>query len=63
MTERVLRIKEVVERTGLSRSTLDRLVKSGDFPEARQLGRKGSRAKGWLLSEVEDWIVNRPRVA
>ena len=36
--DRILRIPEVVEITGLSRTTIWRRVKSGDFPAPVRLG-------------------------
>jgi prophage regulatory protein len=52
-----LRLPEVRQCTGLSRSTLYRLIQSGDFPSPRSLG---ARAVGWKLSAVKDWCANRP---
>ena len=53
---RILRIKKVNERTGLSRSTLYLLIKAGKFPAPIALG---ARAVGWLSSDVEAWIESR----
>lgn len=41
--------------TALKRSTLYRRIKQGKFPKQIKLG-EGSRAVGWLKSQVEDWI-------
>ena len=60
VTERVLRMREVVELTGLSRSTIERRIKDETFPTPRQLG---PRAKGWLLSEIEEWMRGLPFAA
>lgn len=54
----VLRCREVEKLTGLSRSTIYDMVKKGLFPPPVRLG---SRAVGWRLSEVEDWIASRAR--
>lgn len=51
-----LSLKQVIEKTALSRATLYRLRSSGDFPEPRQLSAK---RVGWLLSDVEEWIESR----
>ena len=56
---RALRIAEVSQRVGLGRSSVWRMVKDGEFPKPRQLT---SHAVGWLESEVEDWLMNRPVV-
>ena len=49
----VLRLPEVVRRTGLSRSTLYNRIAAGAFPRPLRLG---DRSVGWLESEVDDWI-------
>jgi prophage regulatory protein len=54
--ERVLRLKQVLERVGLGRSRIFELVKEGGFP--RQI-RLSLRAVGWLESDVEKWISDR----
>jgi len=50
-----LRTKEVQEMTGLSRTTLWRLERKGDFPDRVALS---SASVGWKLSEVESWLKN-----
>lgn len=49
----VLRLKEVIRRTGLGRSTIYSME---DFPRSIRLS---DRAVGWLESEIEDWIRQR----
>lgn len=49
----ILRIKAVVEVTGLSKSTIYQFVADGRFPKPVQLG---PRAVGWLNSDVQQWI-------
>lgn len=56
MAERILRRPEVSSRTGFGRSTLYALVQSGRFPKPIKLG---SRASGWLESEVDQWIESQ----
>ena len=54
----ILSPKEVVKRTGLSRVTLWRLEKSGQFPKRVNL----TEARvGWTEAEVIEWIESRPR--
>lgn len=53
---RILKMKEVLQKTGLGRTTMYKLIKSLDFPQAIPLG---LRAVGWLESEVEAWIENK----
>jgi prophage regulatory protein len=52
-----LRLRQVVSVTGLSRMTIWRLERAGEFPRRRQLG---ARSVAWLQSEVEEWIESRP---
>jgi len=52
----ILRNKHVREKTKLSRSTLNLLVKKGEFPSGFPLG---DRAVGWLESDVDAWIASR----
>ena len=54
---KLLRIKQVIEATGLSRMTLWRLEKAGHFPARRQLG---ANSVAWLESDVTAWIESRP---
>ncbi len=55
-TDRILRAKEVVQLTGLSRTTIWRLENKGEFPRRVSLG--GNRV-GWRLSEINSWIGTR----
>ena len=51
--ERFLRLPEVQERTGFSRSFIYKSVKDETFPRPRKVG---SRASVWLESEVNTWM-------
>src|SRR5438132_11995562 len=53
---RFLRCPEVCARTGLSRTTLWKLERQGQFPARRVLT---ANTVGWLAAEVEEWIVTR----
>ena len=53
---RFLRLPEVMERTGLSRSTIYVRLAAGCFPRPVALG---SRAVGWIEVEVEEWVAER----
>lgn len=55
---KILRTAAVCRETGVSRSTIWRWVKSGDFPAPIQLG---PRAVAWPASEIADWMASRPR--
>jgi prophage regulatory protein len=52
--ERILRVREVVHRCGISKRTIYRLEAAGRFPARRQLG---PRAVGWAESEVCAWMA------
>lgn len=53
---RILRMKTVIEITGLARSTVYKCVAEGIFPKPISLG---GRSVGWLESEVHSWIQSR----
>lgn len=53
--DRILRLSAVLERTGLSRSTLYRKVQAGAFP--RQI-RLSERCVGWRESAINAWLLN-----
>ncbi len=53
MDDALLRFPDLARLTGLSRSTVDRLEKSGRFPQRVQLG---DRAVAWRRSDVDAWI-------
>lgn len=57
MTTFVLRIRDVIQRTGLSQSTIYNYMSVGTFPKPLRLG---SKAVGRRDSDVEDWIAARP---
>ena len=52
---RILRLKDVIEKTGLARSTIYKYVEAGTFPKPIPLG---GRSVGWVDSEVHEWIVS-----
>ena len=56
----ILRAPQVCERIGLSRPTLWRLVRSGEFPGPIPLT-TGGRAVGWSSNEVAAWLEGRVR--
>ena len=58
MNDPMLRPPEVMERTGLSRTTLWRRVRAGTFPPPRELG---VNAIGWPASTISAWLAGRPQ--
>lgn len=53
--DRILRLNTVLDRTGLSRSTLYRKVDQGTFPPQIRIT---ARCVGWRESAVKDWLRN-----
>lgn len=54
--DRILRMPAVLNRTGLSRSTLYRLISKETFPKQLRLS---TLCSGWRESEINHWIANR----
>lgn len=54
--ERFLRLADVMERTGLSRSFIYLSISQGTFPPNVNLG---PRCVGWLESEIDAWMQDR----
>jgi prophage regulatory protein len=52
-----VRLPSVIERTGLSETTIYRLMRRKEFPSPKKLG---AQAVGWKLSAVKDWCDTRP---
>lgn len=50
---RILRLKSVLERTGLSRSTLYRKIQLGTFPKQLRIS---TRCAGWRESDIDAWL-------
>ena len=46
MHDRLLRRRQVEEITGISRSSIYRLMKSGEFPQRVKVGRNGVQVEG-----------------
>lgn len=56
MTTRIIRLPEVIARTGQSRSTIYERIRQSVFPAPIQLG---GRSVGWLESDIDEWIAAR----
>lgn len=54
--ERLLRLPEVQDRTGLRRDSIYRKVKAGEFPQPVKIS---ARASGWVESEITQFIQQR----
>jgi prophage regulatory protein len=56
---KLMRIADVVHSTGLSRMTIYRLERAGEFPARRRLG---LNSVAWLDDDITTWIDSRPAV-
>ncbi|NWO10404.1 AlpA family transcriptional regulator [Chromohalobacter salexigens] len=50
---KLIRIKDVMDRTGLARSTIYKYISEGKFPRPIKLG---VRAVAWVETEIDGWI-------
>ena len=64
--KRLIRLPEVLSRTGYGRTTIYRKMEDGSFPRSVKLGGPpiypnvfDSRAIAWIEAEVEQWIESR----
>ena len=58
MQDRMLNVREVVERVGLVRSTIWKQVRAGTFPAPHELA---ENKIGWPESAITAWLDSRPR--
>lgn len=56
MPQNLLRLPAVLQRVGLSRSSLYSLVSTGEFPRSIRIGK---RSVAWLETDISDWIDER----
>lgn len=54
---RFLRMPDVVASVGLSKATINRLHRIGQFPPKRRLS---TSSVGWWEGEIQDWKAARP---
>ncbi|WP_417859541.1 helix-turn-helix transcriptional regulator [Xanthomarina gelatinilytica] len=54
--KRFLRLKEVKDITGLSRSTIYEFMRKGDFPRNVSLG---ANSTAWISTEIDQWVNDR----
>lgn len=55
---KLFRLPQVIEITGLARSTIYVKIKAGEFPQPINLG---PRAVAWRSTDVAGWINSRIR--
>ncbi|PUW09411.1 AlpA family transcriptional regulator [Cronobacter sakazakii] len=55
LNNRLLRITDVINLTGLPKSTIYLKVKNNQFPSQVKIG---SRSVAWVENEIQEWIKN-----
>ena len=58
MFNKVYRLNEVLDLTGLCRSGVYKALAAKDFPEPVKLGK---RAVGWLEADLMAWVQSRQK--
>ncbi len=58
--DKMVSMAEVIERLGLSRSTIFLMVKSGTFPAPIKLG---VRRIAWRVTTIDKWIKDREAIS
>ncbi|WP_083277015.1 helix-turn-helix transcriptional regulator [Sphingobium phenoxybenzoativorans] len=53
--DRLLRLPEVMQRVGLKRSAIYKMMRDGRFPHSRSLS---PRCAVWIESEIDAWIAS-----
>ncbi len=56
--DKILRLPQVIERTGLTRSTIYAMIDAKVFPPQFRLGQ---RSVGWFESDISKWLAERKR--
>ena len=56
MSNKIYRLKDVINATGLSRSSIYLLMRDDKFPKNILLG---ARSVGWPQSSIDEWIEGR----
>ena len=56
MTFKILRLPEIKEQCGISRSAIYQGMKDGTFPQSIVLG---TRMVGWSETEINEWIERK----
>ncbi len=60
LTERLIRLPDVIATTGLSRSTIYARIALGSFPKQIALG---PRLVAWAESDIQNWIADQVTTA
>ena len=52
----LLRLQQVMDRTGLGRSSIYAMVSKEEFPKPIKIG---LRSSAWLENEIRDWVRDK----
>jgi len=52
----IIKLSKLKDVVPLSTASIYRLIKKGEFPKQIKLS---ERSSGWLLEEIEQWLVNQ----
>lgn len=55
----IIRLSQVCNKTGLSKSSIHRLIAKGQFPKQLKLS---ARSSGWIEDEIECWLEERAKL-
>lgn len=56
---RLIRMKEVIQKTGLSKSSIYDLIARNQLPKPVRLSPAGGRSVAFVESEIDTWIAER----
>ena len=56
---RLIRLKEVIQKTGLSKSSIYDLIARDQLPKPVRLSPAGGRSVAFVESEIDMWIAER----
>lgn len=51
----MLKIKDVIQKTAISKAQIYRKIKAGEFPKPLK---QGTRAVAWKLSDIDNFLQN-----
>ncbi len=56
--DRIIRLPQVIDRVGIKKTLIYRMIAAGTFPKPIKLG----FASGWLESEIRAWVDEQARL-
>lgn len=56
MSHTILRLPDVIQQTGLSRSSIYLRIANHEFPQSISLG---GRSVGWLQQDIDEWVLEK----